>query len=401
MKKILVFMMLTVLLVLSAPAGCGEDDSWAAALGLIREGKYTEALEAFRALPGTDAALPYIEALSISEHAPMTRMTGRTAAYLFHGLWGYVTFPEESSPVCVAPRWTELSSLADGLFLTGQEWNGTVLFGVVTEYARVLYPCTYSRIELSGTDRLILYTSSRGPVFLASATEYRLLTSPCMDITEAGDSLLAFRDMENGQWGLMDRDGRVLAEPVWDALGCEGSGLIPALRDGLWGYIDRNGNEKIPFRYLEACAFQNGCADVRDARNGWRIISSDGSVLFFRDDLIEFDSEPEADEPLSGAAEEPAEDRKDMAGEYTVHAQGYTDYIFVTVTLDHDGTVLKMAIDASSEDREHGRHAEEVAFTDRFIGKTGPFSLGENIDGITGATITVHAVLEALNGLYE
>ena len=58
---------------------------------------------------------------------------------------------------------------------------------------------------------------------------------------------------------------------------------------GLWGYIDASGNEAIPLGYLEAGAFKNGCADVRDARNGWRIISADGSVLFFRDDLAEFD----------------------------------------------------------------------------------------------------------------
>ncbi len=400
MKKTLFLFTFLAFLVLSAAASCEEDDPWAAAGNLVREGRYGEALEAYRALDDSDAALPYIEALSISEHADMTRLTDRTAGFLFHGVWGFVTFPEESDPICVAPRWTSLTVLSDGLFLTGQEWDGAALYGVVTEFARVLYPCSYSRILLSGTDRLILYAGANGPALLASASEYALLSPPCLDIAETGDIAFAFRDMESGLWGLMDRNGQVLAEPLWDEIGMGGDGLFPVLKGGLWGYIDFSGNVKIPLRYLEACAFRNGCADVRDARNGWRIISTDGSVLFFRDDLAEFD--PESGEygssPASVSA--PAAEEKDMSGEYTVHALGYNDYVFVTVTLGRDGSILKISVDASCEDKDRGRHAEEVAFTDRFIGKKGPFVPGEDIDGITGATATVNAVLEALNSLY-
>ena len=398
MKKALFFFTFLLILALTSAAGCEGDDSWAAAGKLILEGKYSEALEAYRAMDDADAALPYIEALSISEHADMVRLTDRTAGFIFHGLWGFVTFPEESDPVCVAPRWSSLTVLADGILLTGQEWDGAPLFGVVTVYARVLYPCTYSRICLSGDDRLILYTGARGPAMLASATEYRLISPPCLDIAEADASVFAFRDMESSLWGLMDRNGQVLAEPLWDAIGIGGDELYPALKDGLWGYIDVYGNEMIPFRYLEASPFHNGCADVRDARNGWMIISADGSVLFFRDDLEEFDPETWAD-GFSPASAMPA-DEKDMSGEYTVHALGYNDYVFVTVTLGQDGEILKMSVDASCEDRDRGRHAEEIAFIDRFIGKKGPFVLGEGIDGITGATATVNAVLEALNSLY-
>ncbi|MBR4501614.1 MAG: WG repeat-containing protein [Clostridia bacterium] len=401
MKKTMFLFLFLVIFALSAPAGSEEDDPWTAAGKLIREGMYSEALEAFRTFEDSDAALPYIEALSISEHADMVRLTDRSAGFLFHGLWGFVTFPEESDPICVAPRWTSLSVLSDGLFLTGQEWDGSALYGIVTEYARVLYPCSYSRILLSGTDRLILYTGTRGPALLASVSEYSLLSPPCLDIRETGTSAFAFRDMESSLWGLMDRDGQVLAEPLWDDIGMGGSGLFPVLKGGLWGYIDASGNEVIPFSYLEADAFQNGCADVRDLRNGWRIISTDGSVLFFRDDLAEFDPEIGEYGPSRESSPSPADEEEDMSGEYTVHALGYNDYVFVTVTLGREGQILKMSVDASCEDRDRGRHAEEIAFTDRFTGKKGPFVLGEGIDGITGATATVNAVLEALNSLYE
>ncbi len=389
---------LSLALLLSTASASGGD--WEEAMELIYGGEYAEALEAFKNMPDPDAARPYVEALSILEHAEMTQLSERTAGFLFHGLWGFVSFPEGGDVLCVSPRWTELSPLKEGLLLTGQEWDGDVLYGVVTEDARVLYPGTYHRISLSGTDRLILETGSEGPAFLASSEEYAILSSPCLSLTEAGEGLWAFQDTESGKWGLMDREGRVCAEPLWDGLGASGDALIPALKDGLWGYIDAQGETVIPFRYPEAGPFEEGCADVRELRSGWRIISRDGSVLYFRDDLKEFDPEGSGDEDPQTAGDAP-DTAADLSGEYTVYAVGHEDYVFVTVTLDREGTILKIAVDASCEDRDRGRHAEEVPFTEQFLGKKGPFELGGEIDGITGATMTSEAVVEALNSLYR
>ncbi|MBQ8160177.1 MAG: FMN-binding protein, partial [Clostridia bacterium] len=46
-----------------------------------------------------------------------------------------------------------------------------------------------------------------------------------------------------------------------------------------------------------------------------------------------------------------------------------------------------------------GKRASEEEFTSQFIGKSGPFTYGEGVDALSGATITSNAVLEALNGL--
>ena len=400
MKKLIVFAICLLLLPVPLRGRAEASDPWEEAFSLIRLGRYPEALDALRSMPDSDAAMPFIEALSGTEHAEMRYMTEETAAFLFHGLWGFVTFPSEGDPVWASPRWTELSVLKDGLFLTCQEWNGDALYGVVTSDARVLYPGTYHSVLLSGGDRLILSVSPDGPVFLASASEYLILSPPCDKIAEAGEGLWAFRDTESGKWGMMDREGNTVLAAVWDGLGTEGDGLVPALKDGLWGYIDTEGNEAIPFRYLEAEGFRGGCADVREARYGWRIISADGSVLYFKDDLKEFDPEETGAESALPARTDPAAPA-DYSGEYTVYAIGYEDYVFVTVTLDSDGTVTRISVNASAEAPDRGRHAEETAFTDQFVGKKGPFVLGEGIDGITGATMTVGAVLEALNSLYD
>lgn len=45
-----------------------------------------------------------------------------------------------------------------------------------------------------------------------------------------------------------------------------GDYLIPAFKDGLWGYINAEGVIKIPFRYRRAGQFANGVAEVQFGR---------------------------------------------------------------------------------------------------------------------------------------
>ncbi|MDO4837747.1 MAG: FMN-binding protein [Clostridia bacterium] len=79
-------------------------------------------------------------------------------------------------------------------------------------------------------------------------------------------------------------------------------------------------------------------------------------------------------------------------------AQGFTSTVTVTATLDSEGKITAITIDASGETPGFGqRTMEDEDFQNQFIGKTGPFTLGENVDALTGATITSTAVVEALN----
>ncbi len=63
-----------------------------------------------------------------------------------------------------------------------------------------------------------------------------------------------------------------------------------------------------------------------------------------------------------------------------------------------DGTIQSLSVSAPAETPELGKKAEDAAFTDQFTGKTLPVSL-DDIDAITGATITTQAVVDALNSL--
>jgi hypothetical protein len=77
---------------------------------------------------------------------------------------------------------------------------------------------------------------------------------------------VAVRDPEEGNlvWGYVDRSGKVVIEPKCHGAGefSEGYAAVRS-EDGLKGYIDREGNQMIPFRFRSGDPFRNGLARAR------------------------------------------------------------------------------------------------------------------------------------------
>ena len=89
------------------------------------------------------------------------------------------------------------------------------------------------------------------------------------------------------------------------------------------------------------------------------------------------------------------------AAELTAAVEGFDSDVKVTVTLDAEGKIATLTVDASGETPGLGQKCMEEAFTSQFIGKAAPFTLGEGIDGVSGATITSKAAVEAINKAVE
>jgi len=96
------------------------------------------------------------------------------------------------------------------------------------------------------------------------------------------------------------------------------------------------------------------------------------------------------------AAEAPAEEAP-AAEALTASAKGLLSDVKVTVTLNEDGTIATMAVDASGETAAIAGPCTEEAFLSQFIGKAGPF---EGVEVVAGATFTSNAVIEAVNSLF-
>ena len=102
--------------------------------------------------------------------------------------------------------------------------------------------------------------------------------------------------------------------------------------------------------------------------------------------------------PEETGTEAPAEQPEDDTPEISMTEQGFAGDVTAHVKLGEDGTVKSLTIDTPDETEGLGKRASEAAFTDQFIGKTGPFTFGENgIDALSGATVTSNAALKAIN----
>ena len=82
-----------------------------------------------------------------------------------------------------------------------------------------------------------------------------------------------------------------------------------------------------------------------------------------------------------------------------VTGEGYNGDIQVQVGVGHSGQVAGVYIDPAmhQETESLGKLVEESYFWGQFIGNTGAFAVGENIDAVSGATITSEAVVDCVN----
>lgn len=81
----------------------------------------------------------------------------------------------------------------------------------------------------------------------------------------------------------------------------------------------------------------------------------------------------------------------------TGSASGFGGDVSVTLTLDMNGAIDEIEVDIPFETLGIGSKCGEKTWLAQFIGRKGPFELGENIDVVTFATITSRGIVEAVN----
>ncbi len=95
--------------------------------------------------------------------------------------------------------------------------------------------------------------------------------------------------------------------------------------------------------------------------------------------------DPAAKNIPAGATEAEATEQG-FGGDVTVHA------------VIEDNAVRELTIDTPNETEGLGKRASDTEFTEQFIGKSGPFTFGEDgIEALSGATVTSTAALKAIN----
>ena len=86
------------------------------------------------------------------------------------------------------------------------------------------------------------------------------------------------------------------------------------------------------------------------------------------------------------------------SGEKTGSAQGFAGVVTAAVALNADGSIASVTLDTAADTAGIGAEvAKNEAFIAQFIGQTGPFTLGEGVEAVAGASVTSAAAVDAIN----
>lgn len=102
--------------------------------------------------------------------------------------------------------------------------------------------------------------------------------------------------------------------------------------------------------------------------------------------------------PTPAATVEPAKNANEGS---TANASviGYGGPVLVRLTLEDQGKIAAIDVGGArfAETQGVGSRVKEEAFTSQFIGQTPPLTLNEEVDAVSGATISSQAVVDAVN----
>ena len=99
------------------------------------------------------------------------------------------------------------------------------------------------------------------------------------------------------------------------------------------------------------------------------------------------------------SASAPANVGEVSPGRFYSEVQGFAGPVYVEIAVDDQKAITEIIIgnDSFAETAGYGKKAQEPAFYEQFIGLSGTINLGEQVDAISGATITSTAVVKAVN----
>ena len=183
-----------------------------------------------------------------------------------HGRFGFI---DRSGKLIIKPRFDFAESFSEGLALVYV--NGAC--GYVNPKGEMVMEPTFSFATsfsegLAGVEKGTLASPEGFYIDKSGKTVIRLDPS----VTVSGcfkEGLASVRTIRNsgedalGFVGFVDKEGRVVIDPVFEQAGRFSEGLAPVKLNGKWGYIDRKGKVVIPMKFDFAFPFANGAARVR------------------------------------------------------------------------------------------------------------------------------------------
>jgi len=88
-----------------------------------------------------------------------------------------------------------------------------------------------------------------------------------------------FRILKNGKYALFNAKGKQLTKPLYESSTFVSDGYLATKKGGKWGFLDKAGNEVIPFRYRWVSNFKDGSAVVFTGEKKAGFIDKNGTFI--------------------------------------------------------------------------------------------------------------------------
>ena len=117
------------------------------------------------------------------------------------------------------------------------------------------------------------------PIYITSADSgYTVMREPVYNMADSFYSNVT-KVSKDTLWGICDTNGYLLSGYRWEAMGEIVDSLIPAKKDGMWGYISLEGDEKIPYKFQKAENFIEDVARVVTDEGKYAYIDRTGEII--------------------------------------------------------------------------------------------------------------------------
>ena len=173
---------------------------------------------------------------------------------------------DKTGKLIIAPAYDAVFAYYDYILLKN---NGK--YGAASLQGKVILEPVCDWITLSG--KYIVYKNSENKKWGVTDTSGNTWLQPVYEGIRIIDEIIFVQKGE--RWGALDSKRNYFIKPVYEDIGdAFVDDLLNVKMNGKWGYIDRTGKVRIPFRYVQACRFRLGTAKVADENNYFYINTS-------------------------------------------------------------------------------------------------------------------------------
>lgn len=255
----------------SAERAAAVQDKGNYALGLqyANSGDFSKAYELFAALGDYEDSAEKAYALGVTTFANVRDRYNGVAAFEFHGLWGVINVNTNTT---VSPYWDEIGYFNEHGLAKVKKGSQ---YGYIDTQGKVVVPCQWYDVSEYHDGMCVVVTSTASP----NSTSYY-----------------------NYLFGLFDSEGNEISPAQWRTLGSSSNyfwnpgrwdyntayiyaptfsdGKIKVQNpDGLWGFIDEQGQLVGSVEWRNIDDFSEGLAAVTDSNSKVGFIDGEGNVV--------------------------------------------------------------------------------------------------------------------------